>query len=108
MGWIFGHEWIDAMNYLQILSIWFGLNFVTSSVSFIFFRLHLQRVNLILDAIHFMAVIVGFYLARYYGLDVLGAVVVLVIIKFVFICTNWCSMFYFVRKNAQHHTTTHS
>jgi lipopolysaccharide exporter len=108
MGWIFGHEWIDAMSYLQILSIWFGLNFVTSSVSFIFFRLHLQRVNLILDAIHFISVIVGFYLARYYGLDVLGAVVVLVIIKFAFICTNWCSMFYFVRKNAHHHTTTHS
>lgn len=100
MGWLLGEDWSDAMHYLRVLSIWFGLNFVTSSVSFIFFRLQLQRINLTLDAIHFIAVIAGFYLARYFGFDVIHAVYVLVVIKFLFICMNWLSMFYFVRQYA--------
>ncbi|MFM7730288.1 MAG: oligosaccharide flippase family protein [Flavobacteriales bacterium] len=108
MGWVLGEDWSDAMAYLRILSIWFGLNFVTSSVSFIFFRLHLQRINLTLDAIHFIAVIVGFYLARYFGLDVMQAVYVLVIIKFLFICLNWLSMFYFVRQYTNQNTVANS
>ena len=103
MGFIFGEAWGNSFMYLKYLIFWFALNFVTSSLAFITYRIKMQRVGLFLDAIHFVLAILAVYLAHSWGMNELEATKILVISKFVYFSFNiLVVLFYmerYVRKN---------
>lgn len=99
LGFVFGEEWTDAMVYLRILSYWYALNFAISSLSFIFNRLRLQWYTLVIDAVHFMAVVVAFALAYHHQMDELGAVKAMVIAKVIYLSLNIFAVIYFLNRN---------
>ena len=103
MGFIFGEAWGNSFMYLKYLIFWFALNFVTSSLAFITYRIKMQRVGLFLDAIHFVLAILAVYLAHSWGMNELEATKILVISKFIYFSFNiLVVLFYmerYVRKN---------
>lgn len=103
MGFIFGEAWGNSFMYLKYLIYWFALNFVTSSLAFITYRINMQRVGLFLDALHFVMAVLAVYLAHMWGMNELEATKVLVISKFVYFSFNiLVVLFYmerYVRKN---------
>ncbi len=101
LGFVFGEEWKDALVYLRILSYWFALNFAISSLSFIFNRLHLQWYTLIIDTVHFLAVIVAFAYAYHSDMDELGAVKAMVWAKVIYLTFNILAVIYFLQRNVR-------
>ena len=103
MGFIFGEAWGNSFMYLKYLVFWFALNFVTSSLAFITYRIKMQRVGLFLDALHFVLAILAVYLAHSWGMNELEATKILVISKFIYFSFNiLVVLFYmerYVRKN---------
>lgn len=103
MGFIFGEAWGNSFMYLKYLIFWFALNFVTSSLAFITYRIKMQRVGLFLDALHFVLAILAVYLAHSWGMNELEATKILVISKFIYFSFNiLVVLFYmerYVRKN---------
>lgn len=99
LGFIFGEKWTGALIYLKILSYWYGLNFAISTLSFIFNRLNLQWYTLVADTIHFVAIIVAFWIAWHTGLDELGAVKAMVIAKVIYLLFNGAAVLYFLNRN---------
>lgn len=59
---ILGENWTELMDYARILSLWLVIWFVSSSLSFIYMRLHKQGFMLVMDIMHFAMVIAGFYI----------------------------------------------
>lgn len=98
-GFIFGDDWNEALTYLRILCFWYALNFVISSLSFIFNRLHLQQYTLIADAVHFIAIISSFSYAHASGFGVLEAVEYMVITKVAYLLLNLVAILYFLHRN---------
>jgi len=98
-GFVFGEEWKDALIYLRILCYWYALNFVISSLSFIFNRLQLQKYTLISDAVHFIAIISSFSYAHATGCGVLDAVKYMVITKVAYLLLNLVAIIYFLNRN---------
>ena len=64
---VLGYEWNDLMDYCRIISLWFGVWFIASSLSFIYMRLNKQGFMLIMDFIHLGMVIVGFFIGKAQG-----------------------------------------
>lgn len=104
LGFIFGEQWTDAMVYLRILSYWYALNFVLSSLSFIFNRLHLQWYTLVSDIVHFVVVVGGFAWSYYSGQSEMEAVQTMVIVKVAYLILNGAAVIYFLSRNIR--TTT--
>ncbi|MFO0386704.1 MAG: lipopolysaccharide biosynthesis protein [Flavobacteriales bacterium] len=98
MGFIFGQEWQPAMEYLKILSFWFGLNFVTSSLAFITYRIRIQKTALFLDALHFAFIYGAILFAHQSGYDGLQALKALVVAKVVYFAVNIIVVLYHVRR----------
>jgi O-antigen/teichoic acid export membrane protein len=88
MGLIFGDAWIDSIQYLRMLSFWYALNFVTSSLSFIVLRIQMQRIGLVLDALHFVIIFGSIIAAHYYHCSEIEAVKWLVIAKVLYFAIN--------------------
>jgi O-antigen/teichoic acid export membrane protein len=98
MGWVFGEAWAPSMPYLKYLSFWYAFNFMTSSLSFITLRIQMQRMALVLDALHFVFVFGGIYLAHLWQMDMLGGVKMLVLSKVVYFIINLLVILLYVRK----------
>ena len=70
---VLGPEWNDLIVYCRVISVWLGVWFVSSSLSFIYLRLQRQREMLFFDAAHVVIVYVGFHMGRSIGGDALSA-----------------------------------
>jgi O-antigen/teichoic acid export membrane protein len=70
---VLGEEWNELIVYCRVISIWLGVWFVSSSLSFIFLRLREQRAMLLFDALHIVLVYVGFHVGRTWSGDAMGA-----------------------------------
>lgn len=101
MGVIFGEKWAPALGFLKLLSFWYALNFITSSLSFINFRLKKQKAMLWLDAFHLFIVVGSIIFAYKSGWNEMETVFALVIAKVVFFCLNIFASIFFVVKHAQ-------
>lgn len=88
MGFVFGKEWSRAIDYLKILSYWYALNFATSSLSFITYRIGMQKISLLLDALHFAFVFAAIYYAQYNKFDEYRAAQALVFSKVIYFVIN--------------------
>ncbi len=64
---ILGPEWNNLMDYCRIISLWFGVWFIASSLAFIYMRLNKQGFMLIMDIIHVGMVLTGFYIGKNTG-----------------------------------------
>jgi hypothetical protein len=98
MGFIFGEACGNSFMYLKYLIYWFALNFVTSSLAFITYRINMQRVGLVLDALHFVLAIVAVYLAHMQGLNELEATKFLVISKVIYFSINILVVLFFLER----------
>jgi O-antigen/teichoic acid export membrane protein len=70
---VLGKEWNELIVYCRVISVWLGVWFVSSSLSFIFLRLQRQREMLIFDAAHVVMVYIGFHAGKEIGGDPLSA-----------------------------------
>jgi O-antigen/teichoic acid export membrane protein len=98
MGFIFGDAWGSSFLYLKYLIYWFALNFVTSSLAFITYRINMQRVGLFLDALHFVLAIAAVYLAHHWGMNELEATKFLVISKVIYFSFNILVVLFFLER----------
>ena len=101
MGFIFGEAWGNSFMYLKYLIYWFALNFVTSSLAFITYRINMQRVGLFLDALHFVLAIVAVYLAHSWGMNELEATKFLVISKVIYFSFNILVVLFYLERYAR-------
>lgn len=81
MGFIFGESWTQSIEYLRLLSFWYALNFVTASLSFIVIRIQMQRIGLVLDALHFILIYASIIAAHHYNCTEREAILWLVVAK---------------------------
>jgi len=88
MGFVFGENWLPAIAYLRILTLWYALNFITSSLSFVALRIQMQRVALALDILHFVFVYGAVIGAYYMKCDEYQATLVLVLAKVAYFIIN--------------------
>jgi O-antigen/teichoic acid export membrane protein len=88
MGFVFGENWLPAIAYLRILTLWYALNFITSSLSFVALRIQMQRVALALDILHFVFVYGAVIGAYYMKCDEYQATLVLVLAKVTYFIIN--------------------
>ena len=98
MGWVFGEAWAPSMIYLKYLSFWYAFNFLTSSLSFITLRIQMQKMSLFLDALHFVFVFGGIYIAHVLNMDMLGGVKMLVLAKVIYFIINLLVILVYLRK----------
>lgn len=56
--YMLGDKWAEMLPITRIMALWMSISFVSSSLSFIYLRLHLQRMMFIVDVIHLIAVII--------------------------------------------------
>lgn len=98
MGFIFGQAWGNSFMYLKYLIYWFALNFVTSSLAFITYRINMQRVGLFLDALHFALAIFAVYLAHTWGMNELEATKFLVISKVIYFSLNIIVVLFYLER----------
>lgn len=70
---VLGGEWNEMIAYCRVISVWLGVWFVSSSLSFIYMHLQRQRAMLIFDVLHILLVYVGFHVGRLWGGDDLSA-----------------------------------
>ena len=99
MAVIFGEKWGKALDFLKILCYWYAMNFVVSSLSFIMYRLKLQRLSLVLDATHFIMTFVAVWGTFTMGMDVIEALKWLVAAKVVYLALNLVITNYYLLKN---------
>jgi len=88
MGIVFGEQWMPAIKYLRILTIWYALNFITSSLSFVSLRIQMQKVAFILDVLHFVFVYGAVIGAYALGLNEYQATFMLVMSKAIYFIVN--------------------
>lgn len=88
MAFIFGDKWGRALDFLKILCFWFAINFVVSSLSFIMYRLKLQRLSLALDVSHFALTVGAILITFQLGCDVMLALKWLVAAKVFYLACN--------------------
>jgi O-antigen/teichoic acid export membrane protein len=62
---ILGSKWSQLMDYCRIISIWFGVWFIASSLSFIYMRLQKQGFMLMMDVVHVGMIFAGFYIGKW-------------------------------------------
>ena len=87
-AFLFGEPWRNAIHYLKVLSFWFALNFVTSNLATITYRIQMQRAGFFLDAFHFVLVMASVYYAHWSGMNEWQATKVLVGAKVMYFTVN--------------------
>jgi len=85
---LFGEQWVYAIHYLKVLSFWFALNFVTSNLATITYRIQMQRAGFFLDAFHFVLVLASVYYAHWRGMNEWQATQILVLAKVIYFSIN--------------------
>lgn len=96
MAWIFGEEWAPVQEFLDLLIFWYVLNFITSSLSFINYRLKKQKGMFLLDFSHFVVVVSAILLAWQAGYSEMQTVKVLVLAKVIYFTINIFASIYFI------------
>jgi len=96
-GLVLGEKWMELGQFMRILIIWFGLNFTTSCLAFISYRLKKQKAMLVLDAIHFCLVVGSILYGVYGGFTEFETLKLFVTGKVCFFILNIIAMIYFVR-----------
>jgi O-antigen/teichoic acid export membrane protein len=104
MGFVFGDQWLPAIAYLKILTLWYALNFITSSLSFVALRIQMQRVALILDILHFVFIYGAVIGAYWMKCDEYQATVVLVIAKVIYFIINLTVLSWRLNHYVRQHT----
>lgn len=97
LGFVFGAKWAGVLPVMQVLSWWFALNFVTSALSFVNYRLKKQRTMFWLDLLHFVLVVGAIFVAYESGKSEYDTLVCLVIAKVVYFGLNILASIYFVQ-----------
>ncbi|MEN9334948.1 MAG: hypothetical protein RLY35_2128 [Bacteroidota bacterium] len=88
IGWIFGDAWQPALDYLRVLTIWYAINFVTSSLSFVSLRIEIQKISFFLDLMHFVFIYGTIFIAYKLKFDAYHATVLLVASKVIYFTIN--------------------
>jgi lipopolysaccharide exporter len=70
---VLGPEWNDLIVYCRVISVWLGVWFISSSLSFIYLRLQRQHLMLFMDVLHVVIIYVGFHMGRISTGTALGA-----------------------------------
>lgn len=96
---ILGDEWKDLMSYCRIISIWFGVWFVASSLSFIYMRLQKQGFMLVMDILHVGMIFAGFYMGKWYDNSPEGALWGFTIAQVIFYLLAIFLAVYFIRNS---------
>lgn len=58
-----GDKWADMLPITRVMALWMSISFVSTSLSFIYLRLNLQRLMFFVDVVHLLAVAVAIPLA---------------------------------------------
>lgn len=95
---VLGAEWNDLMEYCRIISLWFGVWFIASSLSFIYMRLNKQGFMLIMDFVHLAMVIAGFFIGEAEG-EVIHALWGITIAQIVYYTIAIILALYFIRSS---------
>jgi O-antigen/teichoic acid export membrane protein len=95
---ILGSEWDQLMDYCRIISIWFGVWFIASSLSFIYMRLQKQGFMLIMDVIHVGMIFAGFYIGKWMDNSPEGALWGFTIAQIIFYALAILLAILFIRK----------
>jgi lipopolysaccharide exporter len=106
MGFVFGEKWTMTMQFLKLLVWWYALNFVTSSLSFITYRINMQRIALFLDILHFVLIyfaVIGSFNA---GMNELDALKTLVIAKVIYFVLNIVVILFYLNRYVKHKEAT--
>ena len=88
VGWVFGEAWMPAIQYMRVLTVWYAINFVTSSLSFVSLRIEIQKISFFLDLIHFVFVYGTIFIAYKLDFDTYHATVLLVAAKVIYFTIN--------------------
>ena len=88
VGWVFGEAWMPAIQYMRVLTVWYAINFVTSSLSFVSLRIEIQKISFFLDLIHFVFVYGTIFIAYKLDFDAYHATVLLVAAKVIYFTIN--------------------
>lgn len=99
MGVILGDGWEDTMVFLKVLCFWFGLNFISGSLSFINHRLQKQEAMFVLDLLHFILIVGTIWWSFDAGYSALETLTWFVIAKCVFFTINIFATVFFVINN---------
>lgn len=91
-----GEKWEFLGDYMRLLIFWFALNFITSCLAFVNYRLKKQRAMLALDFLHFVLVVGSICYGFYSGKSEWETLQLFVIGKVIFFIINICAMVYFV------------
>lgn len=62
--YVLGDKWELMLPVARIMSLWMALAFISSSLSFIYLKLNMQRTMFVIDALHLLLVIGSIYLAH--------------------------------------------
>ncbi len=73
VSYFLGTEWDQLLGIARIMAVWLSIWFVSSSLSFIYIRLGKQKEMLLFDFLHLAMIILGFFIGRFFNLDVSGA-----------------------------------
>jgi O-antigen/teichoic acid export membrane protein len=96
---ILGDEWKELMDYCRIISIWFGVWFVASSLSFIYMRLQKQGFMLIMDVMHVGMILAGFYIGKWMNNSPEGALWGFTFAQVIFYLLAVILALFFIRKS---------
>lgn len=71
--YLLNDEWEDLIVVARIMSLWLGVWFVSSSLSFIYIRLGKQKEMLFFDLLHLILIVLGFYISFWINSSFLSA-----------------------------------
>ena len=84
MGAIFGEKWGNLLPYMRILSFWFAIQFISSSLSPIYTRLEKLKVMLFFDIFHALGTAGAIWGAYYLYRDPLITLKIFVVFKVIY------------------------
>ena len=96
-----GNKWGELGDFMRLLIFWFGLNFITSCLAFINYRLKKQRQMLFLDLLHFVIVVSSICYGFFNGCSEWETLQWFVFGKIIFFLINMGAMIYFVLSSAK-------
>jgi|TARA_B110000967_G_scaffold80169_1_gene82938 lipopolysaccharide exporter len=93
---VLGDKWGELGSFIKLLIFWFGLNFVTSCLAFINYRLKKQKQMLFLDSLHLVIVVSSICFGFFNGYSEWETLQWFVLGKILFFLINIGAMVYFV------------
>lgn len=98
---VLGAEWSEIGDFMRLLIFWFALNFVTSCLAFINYRLKKQKQILFLDVLHLAIVVLSISYGFFNGYSEWETLQWFVRGKIIFFLINMGAMIYFVLSSSK-------